>query len=158
MPSGSCKEDGGPALKPVQVKTRTSTPEEMRLDKWLWAARLFKTRSLAAESLELGRVQVNGQSAKPSKAVRVGDTLEIRQPGGGRTLVIQGLSHMRGPASVAQGLYQETPESQAKRQAWQDLMRSGAEPARHFVNGRPTKKDRRTLQDWQRWSASVEPS
>ena len=129
----------------------------MRLDKWLWAARLFKTRSLAAESLELGRIQVNGQTAKPSKAVRVGDTLLIRQPGGGRTLVIQGLSAMRGPAPVAQTLYQETPESLAQRQAWQDLMRAGAEPARHFSQGRPTKKDRRTLQDWQRWSASVDP-
>mgnify|MGYP006272580409 FL=1 len=129
----------------------------MRLDKWLWAARLFKTRSLAAETLELGRIQVNGQTAKPSKAVRAGDTLLIRQPGGGRTLVIQGLSAMRGPAAVAQTLYQETPESLAQRQAWQDLMRAGAEPARHFSQGRPTKKDRRTLQDWQRWSASIEP-
>lgn len=129
----------------------------MRLDKWLWAARLFKTRSLAAETLELGRIQVNGQTAKPSKAVRAGDTLLIRQPGGGRTLVIQGLSAMRGPAAVAQTLYQETPESLAQRQAWQDLMRAGAEPARHFSQGRPTKKDRRTLKDWQRWSASIEP-
>lgn len=131
--------------------------EEMRLDKWLWAARLFKTRSLAAESLELGRIQVNGQTAKPSKAVRVGDTLLIRQPGGGKTLIIQGLSAIRGPAPVAHALYQETPESLAQRQAWQDLMRAGAEPARHLSQGRPTKKDRRTLQDWQRWSASLEP-
>ena len=130
----------------------------MRLDKWLWAARWFKTRALATESLDLGRVRVNGQAAKPSKSVRVGDTLEIRQIGLTRTVVIQGLSHTRGPATVAQALYQETASSLAAREAWQSALRSGAEPAHYLSKGRPTKKDRRAMQDWQRWSASADGS
>ncbi len=130
----------------------------MRLDKWLWAARWFKTRALATESLDLGRVRVNGQAAKPSKSVRLGDTLEIRQIGLTRTVVIQGLSHTRGPAPVAQALYQETASSLAAREAWQSALRAGTEPAHYLSKGRPTKKDRRAMQDWQRWSASADGS
>ena len=129
----------------------------MRLDKWLWAARLYKTRSLAAETVQLGRVQVNGQVAKASKEVKVGDTLQIRQPGIIKVLTICGLSAIRGPAPVASKLYQETPESVAARESWLQTVRSGIEPAHDFARGRPTKKDRRILQDWQRWSASIDP-
>ena len=128
----------------------------MRLDKWLWAARLFKTRSLAAEELDRGRVQINGQPAKPSRDVRVGDRLEIRRPGLVQTLEVRGLSAQRGPAPVAQQLYAETPESLAAAQAAQAARRMGTEPALSQAQGRPTKRDRRQLGEWQRWSASLD--
>lgn len=128
----------------------------MRLDKWLWAARLFKTRSLAAEELDRGRVQINGQPAKPSRDVRVGDRLEIRRPGLVQTLEVRDLSAQRGPAPVAQQLYAETPESLAAAQAAQAARRMGTEPALSQAQGRPTKRDRRQLGAWQRWSASLD--
>lgn len=128
----------------------------MRLDKWLWAARLFKTRSLAAEELDRGRVQINGQPAKPSREVRVGDRLEIRRTGLVQTLEVRGLSAQRGPAPVAQQLYAETPESLAAAQAAQTARRMGTEPALSQTQGRPTKRDRRQLGEWQRWSASLD--
>jgi len=129
---------------------------DMRLDKWLWAARLHKTRALAAEEIERGRVRVNGQDAKPSRAVRVGDRLELRQPGAVRTVVVLGLSPQRGPAPVARALYQETPESIAALQAAAEARRFGIEPAAGQADGRPTKRDRRELSDWQRWSVSLD--
>jgi ribosome-associated heat shock protein Hsp15 len=128
----------------------------MRLDKWLWAARMYKTRSLAADELDKGRIHINGQSAKPSRDVRVGDRLEIRRSGHVQTLDVRGLSAMRGPAPVAQLLYAETPESLAAAQALQQARREGTEPALSQPQGRPTKRDRRQLGDWQRWSASLD--
>lgn len=128
----------------------------VRLDKWLWAARLFKTRSLAAEEITRGRIQVNGQSAKPSREVRTGDRIEVRQPGSARTLDVRGLSAVRGPAPVAHLLYEETPDSIEARRAAAEQRRLGVEPALAQVQGRPTKRDRRQLGDWQRWSASVD--
>ena len=84
----------------------------MRLDKWLWAARFYKTRSLAVDEIQKGRVEVNGHHAKPSRDVRVGDTVVRRQQGGlARTVQVLGLSAQRGPAPVAQQLYAETPAS-----------------------------------------------
>jgi ribosome-associated heat shock protein Hsp15 len=135
----------------------------LRLDKWLWAARFFKTRSLAADEIGKGRVSVNGQVAKPSRDVRPGDRIDLRQPhGGNRTVVVQGISSMRGPAPVAQALYQETPESLAARTAAAEARRLAAEPALSIEQGRPTKRDRRDLErtqvDWQRWSASLDDS
>ena len=91
-----------------------SDKSRVRLDKWLWAARFFKTRSLAAEEIAKGRIQVNGQAAKASREVREGDRLEIRQLQVARTVLVKGLSHVRGPAPVAQALYQETEESIAR--------------------------------------------
>src|SRR5579885_1773393 len=90
----------------------------VRMDKWLWAARFFKTRSLSAKSCELGRVQINGQLAKPAREVRAGDSLQIRKEGGDFNVEVLLLSDMRGPASVAQTLYRETDASrEARRKA-----------------------------------------
>ena len=131
--------------------------ESVRLDKWLWAARFFKTRSLAIEEIGKGRVLVNGNAAKPSREVRVGDTLELRQGVFARTVVVAGVSNARGPAPVAQTLYRETPESIAAREAALAQRRLSPEPAAAIAQGRPTKRDRRQLADWDRWSASADP-
>ena len=101
----------------------------VRLDKWLWAARLYKTRSLASEEVSLGRVQVNAQDVKPAREVRVGDRLQLRQGRVQRDLIVKGLSHQRGPAPVAQQLYEETPESIQTRTELAERMRLAPEPA-----------------------------
>lgn len=132
------------------------TPLRVRLDKWLWAARLYKTRSLAAEEIDKGRVSVNGLAAKAAREVRPGDLVEVRQGPVVRTLKVAGLSQVRGPAPVAQTLYEETPESRQAREAAATLRRMGIEPADAQLQGRPTKRDRRQLADWQRWSASAD--
>ena len=130
--------------------------ERIRLDKWLWAARFTKTRALAVEQIEKGRVQVNGQAAKPAREVRCGDLLEMRLGDSQRTVKVLGVSNLRGPAPVAQALYEETAESLAKAEAARLARRQGVEPASSLEHGRPTKRDRRVLADWQRWSASVD--
>jgi ribosome-associated heat shock protein Hsp15 len=130
----------------------------LRLDKWLWAARLFKTRALAAEAAGLGRVDVNGQTAKPARDLRPGDTLTLRDGPMRRELRVLGLSAIRGPAPVAQALYSETAESIAAREALAERRRQGVEPADSLAHGRPTKRDRRQLADWDRWSAAVDDS
>jgi ribosome-associated heat shock protein Hsp15 len=129
---------------------------DVRLDKWLWAARFYKTRSLAAEEVEKGRVQVNGQVAKPARTVRLQDRIEIRQAGWVRELLVTGLSAVRGPAPVARTLYQETEESLQASARAAEARRYGVEPATAQTEGRPTKRDRRDLADWQRWSASID--
>ncbi|WP_284617041.1 RNA-binding S4 domain-containing protein [Aquabacterium humicola] len=132
----------------------------LRLDKWLWAARFYKTRSLAADEIGKGRVSVNGQVAKPSRELRIDDLVELRQPQGVRTVAVRGISAVRGPAPVAQALYEETPDSIAARAKAAEARRLAAEPALSIEQGRPTKRDRRELQrtqvEWQRWSASVD--
>jgi len=135
----------------------TNNESGVRLDKWLWAARFFKTRSLAAEEIGKHRVQVNGQVAKASRELRIGDELVFRQGSEPRTVVVRGLSHVRGPAPVAQQLYEETPESLAAREALALRRRLAPEPAATIEQGRPTKRDRRQLADWDRWSASLAP-
>jgi ribosome-associated heat shock protein Hsp15 len=130
----------------------------VRLDKWLWAARLFKTRSLAAEEIGRGRVRVNGAPAKPSREVRLGDTLSVVQgsvpvP---RVLIVRGLSLRRGPATQAQVLFEETADSVADRARWLAERRHHGDPAQALEHGRPTKRDRRQLVQWQRWSASAD--
>lgn len=134
-----------------------TTNDKVRLDKWLWVARFFKTRSLATEEVNKGRVQVNGQVAKASREVRLKDRVELRQALVQRTVVVQGLSHLRGPAPVAQALYAETPDSIAQREKAALQARNAAEPSLTISQGRPTKRNRRDLADWNRWSASVEP-
>jgi ribosome-associated heat shock protein Hsp15 len=131
-------------------------PLEIRLDKWLWAARLFKTRSLASEEVIHGRVRVNGHPVKPSRVVRPGDRIAIRQVAVERVIDVVGLSAERGPAPVAQALYAETAESLEARRAATEARRLGTEPALAIEQGRPTKRDRRQLGDWQRWSASLD--
>ena len=127
-----------------------------RLDKWLWAARLFKTRALAAEAADLGRIKVNGLPAKPARELRPGDRINVRDGGRERSVQVLGLSAQRGPAVVAQTLYEETPESIAAREQAQRARRDGVEPAWALTQGRPTKRDRRDLVQWQRWSASLD--
>lgn len=130
--------------------------ERLRLDKWLWAARLYKTRSLAAEEIGKGRVTVNGQAAKAARELRTGDRLVVRQGVIDRELVVLGLSAIRGPAPVAQLLYEETADSKAAREKAAAERRLGVEPADTLQQGRPTKRDRRQLADWNRWSASTD--
>ncbi len=129
----------------------------MRLDTWLWAARFYKTRGLATDEINKGRVQVNGQAAKPARELKAGDLVELRQGPVHRTVQVLGLSQVRGPAPVAQALYAETPESTARREKAAEQRRLGSEPALAIEQGRPTKRDRRQLADWNRWSASADP-
>ncbi len=117
----------------------------MRLDKWLWAARFFKTRSLAQQAVAGGRVQLNGERTKRAHEVRVGDSLDIRVGDWRWQIQVKALSERRGPAEEARRLYEETPESRAERERRQDLRRWGAEPAAG-LKGRPTKRDRRLLE------------
>src|SRR5436305_12159232 len=99
-----------------QTEPRITDPmTSLRIDKWLWAARFFKTRTLAAKACELGRVQSNGQLAKPARDVRIGDMLRVTSPGGEFQLEVLALSDVRGPASAAQTLYRETDESRDRR-------------------------------------------
>ncbi len=138
-----------------------STLERLRIDKWLWAARFYKTRGLAVDDLLLGRVEVNGQAAKPAREVKVGDTVSVRRETVTRVVVVRGLSAMRGPAPVAQQLYEETPESMAAREKAAEQRRYAREPALSIEHGRPTKRGRRELDEarrgWDdRWSASVD--
>ncbi len=128
----------------------------VRLDKWLWAARFFKTRALAADEIGRGRVSVNGQVAKASRELKPGDRIVLRQGAVERTVDLLALSTTRGPAPVAQTLYTETPDSIAARVKAAEARRLGAEPAQAIEQGRPTKRDRRKLVDWQRWSASAD--
>ena len=139
------------------VKEPKLSAEPVRLDKWLWAARFFKTRALAVEAIGKNRIEVNGQPAKPSRDVRIGDELTLREPGmPPRTIEVLGLSEIRGPAPVAQALYTETAASLAAREAAREERRQGTEPAQAIEHGRPTKRDRRQLADWNRWSASAD--
>ena len=134
--------------------------ESMRLDKWLWCARFYKTRSLATEEIAKGRVTVNGQAAKPARDLRCGDTVALRQGPVARTVLVRALSGARGPAPVAQLLYEETPESIAARERAAEQRRLAPEPAAALQEGRPTKRDRRSIdraRDWgSRWSASID--
>lgn len=120
------------------------TSEKFRLDKWLWAARFFKTRSLAAQAVEGGKVKLNGQRVKPAKELHVEDTLEIQLGDYVWQVSVRALSARRGPASEAQKCYEESAASQAQRQAQAASKRVQHEPAAE-IHGRPTKRDRRML-------------
>ncbi len=135
--------------------------EKLRIDKWLWAARFYKTRSLATEEVNKGRVQIGGQNVKPAREVKPGDLLTLRQGPVLRTIEVVGISQARGPAPVAQALYTETADSLQTRTAAAELRRIAPEPAHSLDHGRPTKRQRRDLdqagQGWgDRWSASVD--
>lgn len=116
----------------------------MRLDKWLWAARFFKTRSVASDAVDGGKVKVNGANVKPAKDVKVGDRLHIRAGEQDWEVVIQGLNEQRRPASEAQLLYRETPESIERRAKAAELKKMAPMPGAE-EKGRPTKRDRRQL-------------
>lgn len=130
----------------------------VRLDKWLWAARFYKTRSLAADEIGRNRVMINDQYAKASRLVRPGDLISVRRDQNPipRVVQVRGLSEVRGPAPVAQLLYEETPESVTAQATWAANRPYSAEPAHSIEHGRPTKSDRRQLSEWQRWSVSVD--
>lgn len=132
--------------------------ESLRIDKWLWAARFYKTRSLACDEIGKGRVQVNGQVVKPSRTIHLGDSVELRQGPVTHTVLVRGLSLQRGTAPVAQQLYEETQASRQAREKAAEQRRLASEPALSIEQGRPTKRDRRKLQGaWnERWSASLD--
>lgn len=118
--------------------------DRVRLDKWLWAARFFKTRGLATEAVAGGKVEVNGEHAKPAKAIKPGDELRIRLGAYEHVVVVRDLAARRGPASVAQQLYEETADSRAAREKLAQQLRLAPAPSYEDA-GRPTKKDRRQL-------------
>jgi ribosome-associated heat shock protein Hsp15 len=135
--------------------------DRLRIDKWLWAARFYKTRTLASEEITRGRVEVNGQEVKPAREVKVGDTVSLRQGPVTRIVTVRGVSGVRGSAPVAQQLYEETPQSVKAREQAAEQRRYAPEPALSIEQGRPTKRGRRELDDAQRgwgdrWSASVD--
>jgi ribosome-associated heat shock protein Hsp15 len=132
--------------------------DSLRIDKWLWAARFYKTRSLACDEVTKHRVQINGQDVKPAREVKVGDTLTVRQGNIIKTVLVKGISAARGPAPVAQQLYEETAESIALRAKQAEQNRLAFEPAHSIEHGRPTKRDRRQIEHaWnERWSASTD--
>jgi ribosome-associated heat shock protein Hsp15 len=115
-----------------------------RMDKWLWAARFFKTRSLAARACELGRIQSNGQRAKPAREVRIGDMLRVTNDGGDFEIEVLLVSEVRGPASVAQTLYRETEASRELRQKVA-TERKAMKQLEELPAGRPSKRDRRRI-------------
>ena len=121
----------------------------MRLDKWLWAARFFKTRTLAVEAITGGRVSVNDDRAKPAKEIKVGDRLAIRRPPFEHIVVVRALSDKRGSATIAATLFDETEESRARRAVLAAEMKSLPQPR---FKGRPTKKTRRDYEAWLRQS------
>ena len=134
--------------------------DKLRIDKWLWAARFYKTRSLATEEIDKGRVRINDLEIKPAKEVKVGDTVALRQGPVTRTLVVRGISDKRGGAPQAQLLYEETGASIKLREQLAEQQR--LEPANSQEHGRPTKRDRRSIdkvsdKNWgNRWSASAD--
>ena len=132
----------------------------LRIDKWLWCARFFKTRSLAADEISKNRVAINGQVAKASREVRCGDSVTFRQGVVQRTVVVRGISGARGSAPVAQQLYEETPESISIREQAAEQRRLAPEPAHTLTDGRPTKRDRRDIERVSTldssWSASID--
>lgn len=116
----------------------------VRLDKWLWAARFFKTRSLAAQACERSRIRLNGSPAKPAKDVQVGDWLLVTAASGEYEVRVVAVSDVRGPAKVAQALYEETPASRAARERVAEQRRLAPDPEARR-QGRPTKRERRDL-------------
>lgn len=118
--------------------------DRMRLDKWLWAARFFKTRSLATQAIDNGRVKLNGERVKPARDVKPGDRLDIHLGEMDWMLTVRALAMQRGPAPVAQALYEEDPASLARRQQQASDRKLAANPAA-AIKGRPTKRDRRQI-------------
>lgn len=119
--------------------------DRVRLDKWLWAARFYKTRSLATEAVDGGKVEVNGDRAKPAKAIKPGDEVRVRVGPYEHILIVRALADRRGPASVAQTLYEETDASRTERERLAAQHKLAPPTFVYEEKGRPTKKDRRDL-------------
>ena len=134
--------------------------DTLRIDKWLWCARFFKTRSLAADEISKNRITINGQVVKASREVHCGDSVSFRQGVIPRTVVVRGISGARGPAPIAQQLYEETPESISARAQAAEQRRLAPEPAHTLTDGRPTKRNRRDIERVStldnRWSGSID--
>ncbi|MBN3818799.1 RNA-binding S4 domain-containing protein [Paraburkholderia sp. Se-20369] len=128
----------------MNYRISTEPGAKLRIDKWLWAARFFKTRSLAADAVDKGRVRIGGAPVKPAKEVRVGDQVEIAIDGIVWHIAVLGVCDLRGPASVAQTLYAESEDGRIERLAEQERRRMFREPAAQ-LHGRPTKRDRRII-------------
>src|SRR5687768_1404180 len=126
----------------------SESQERVRLDKWLWAARFYKTRALAADAIDGGKVDVNASRAKRAKMVQAGDEVAIRQTPFEHVIIVRAVSERRGPASVAATLYEETAASKAKREALATQIRSM--PSGDWDTGRPTKRDRREIERFRR--------
>ena len=123
---------------------KIESDEKFRVDKWLFAARFFKTRSLAAEAIERGRVLLNDSRVKPAKLLSVGDMLDIRIGNYQYEVEVLGLSNKRGSATIAQQLYRETEESKERREVIAERLK--AQPQPFYTKGRPTKRDRRVIE------------
>ena len=121
----------------------------VRLDKWLWAARFFKTRALAATAIETGKVEVNGERAKRAKQLQIGDSVRIRLGPYHHIVIVRALSEIRGSAPIAARLYEETEEGRKAREALQVQMKA-AQSESGYQTGRPTKKDRRDIERMRR--------
>src|SRR5690606_18192496 len=130
---------------PDDARSSDVAVAEVRIDKWLWAARFFRTRGLAQQAIDSGRVLAAGQRVKLARPVRIGDEFSVRVGDVERTVRVLGVSAQRGPATVAQRLYRETDDSIAKRTERQQARRFVVDPAAAIVGGRPTKRDRRRL-------------
>jgi ribosome-associated heat shock protein Hsp15 len=126
--------------------TQESGTDRVRIDKWLWAARFYKTRSLAAEAIGGGKVSLNGDGVKPAKMVQVGDEIRIRLGPYEHAVIVRGLSERRGPASVAHTLYEETPASLTAREKLAEQLRMAPAAFVYEDKGRPTKRDRRDIE------------
>lgn len=132
--------------------TETNPSPSMRIDKWLWCARFYKTRAIAVEAIHKGHVKVNGTVAKPAKEVRAQDTIELLQAQTPRTVAVRAMAATRGSAPMAQQMYEETPESIRQREVLSEQRRLAPEPANSLQAGRPTKKDRRDMQELRSWN------
>jgi ribosome-associated heat shock protein Hsp15 len=135
------------ARRKLSVTDGTSPQAQVRTDKWLWAARFFKTRALAADAIDAGRVEINDERIKRSRLVHVGDRIRIRRPPFEQSIVVLALSDTRGPAPVAATLYEETPDSRKAREYLAAQLRAAGPPV-FRDKGRPGKKDRREIDRW----------
>ena len=124
----------------------SSDAGRVRIDKWLWATRFYKTRSLAVEAIGGGKISVNGDSVKPAKMIQAGDEVKIRMGPYEHIVMVRGLSERRGPASVAQTLYEETAASLASREKLSEQLRMAPPAFVYEEKGRPTKRDRREIE------------
>jgi ribosome-associated heat shock protein Hsp15 len=130
----------------MQREKQDSGTDRVRIDKWLWAARFFKTRSLASDAIGGGKVALNGETVKPAKMVQIGDEVSVRLGPYQHIILVRGLSERRGPASVAQTLYEETAASVAAREKLSEQLRMAPAAFVYEEKGRPTKRDRREIE------------
>jgi ribosome-associated heat shock protein Hsp15 len=128
------------------VADERETADKVRIDKWLWAARFFKTRSLATDAVNGGKVEINDAGVKPAKLVQAGDTVRVRVAAQEQQVVVRAVADRRGSATVAQTLYEETAESRARRERAAEQMRLASAGFVYEDKGRPTKRDRRDLE------------